>query len=77
MYTPEKMKLNKHIQVKIPKNSDFFARLNGNMPTIPTAAYSGDEPVPSELRKTEYFDTMDQFDKMKQRMEYVQSQSND
>lgn len=48
------MKLNKFQHVEIPKKSDFFARMSGNMPVIPSGMYSGDADLPSGgMRKTE------------------------
>lgn len=56
------MKLNRFVHVEIPKNSDFFSRLAGNMPSIPIGMYSGDETPPMNLRKTEQLDYMAKTD---------------
>lgn len=53
MYCNEKMKLNKFVQVAIPKNSEYFRRFNGNLPVPSNGNYSGDEVVPQGLTKVE------------------------
>lgn len=77
MYVHEKMRLNRHVQVRIPKNSEFFSRLNGNLPSIPSSAFSGDEVMLSDVRKTDILADMDAYDKMKQREEFANSRVND
>ena len=74
MYKPEKLKLNKFVKVAIPKNSDFFARMSGNFPNIPDSAYSGDEPMVPEGRKTDILADMDAYDRLMQREEYAKAQ---
>lgn len=51
MYCPEKLKLNKFRLVSIPKNRDFFARLGGTRPSVPSGAFTGDDYIPSGMRK--------------------------
>lgn len=53
MYCNEKMKLNKFVQVAIPKNSEYFRRFNGNLPVPSNGNFSGDEVIPSGMTKVE------------------------
>lgn len=75
MYKPKNMRLNKFVDVAIPKNSDFFARLNGVIPSFPNNAYSGDSSIPmTSERKVDILADMEQYDKMMQRKEFAESQ---
>lgn len=74
MYKPKKLKLNKFVDVEIPKNSAFLARMNGSLPTIPSGAFTGDEPYVPEGRKTDVLADMDAYDRMMQRQEYAKAQ---
>lgn len=56
------MKLNKFVQVAIPKNSEFFSRLAGNMPKIPDGFFSGDSDIPEGMRKTEILQRVDKME---------------
>lgn len=56
------MKLNRFVHVEIPKNSEFFSRLAGNMPSIPNGLYSGDDTPPVNMRKTELLEYVAQSD---------------
>lgn len=47
MWCPDELKLNKFKKVRIPKNSDYFARFQGRFPSIPNGQYSGDASMPS------------------------------
>lgn len=73
MYKPAKMRLNKFVDVAIPKNSDYFLRLNGNFPNIPNGAYTGDDIVPQPERKVDVLADMAEYDRMMQRQEYAES----
>ena len=53
MYVNEKMKLNKYVQVKIPKNSEYFRRFNGNLPIPSDGSFSGDEAAPAGMTKNQ------------------------
>lgn len=53
MYVNEKMKLNKFVQVKIPKNSEYFRRFNGNLPIPSDGNFSGDDVVPNGMTKNQ------------------------
>ena len=53
MYVNEKMKLNKFVQVKIPKNKEYFRRFNGNLPIPSDGNFSGDEVVPAGMTKNQ------------------------
>lgn len=53
MYCNEKMKLNRYVSVKIPKNSEYFRRFNGNLPVPSNGSFTGDEVVPQGMTKTE------------------------
>lgn len=75
MYKPAKMRLNKFVDVAIPKNSDYFMRLNGSRPDIPSSAYTGDDVAPMPDRKVDILADMDSYDKMMQRKEYAESQN--
>lgn len=76
MYKPNKMRLNKFVDVAIPKNSDYFLRMNGAFPNIPNGAYSGEELVPPSVRLVDMLADMDDYDRMMQRKEYAESQKN-
>lgn len=69
------MRLNKFVDVAIPKNSDYFLRMNGAFPNIPNGAYSGDEIVPPPDRLVDKLADMDAYDRMMQRKEYAESQN--
>lgn len=47
------MKLNKFVQVAIPKNSEYFRRFNGNLPVPSNGNFSGDEVIPAGMTKVE------------------------
>lgn len=51
MYIPEKMKVNKFVDVAIPSNKSFFARLGLVSPE--SLKYSGDDLVPDQMSKTD------------------------
>lgn len=53
MYCNDKMKLNKFVQVAIPKNSEYFRRFNGNLPVPSNGNFSGDEVIPAGMTKVE------------------------
>lgn len=58
MFVVEKLKLNKFVHVEIPKKSEFYARLAGVQPSIPSSMYSGDELIPKG-NKTDILAQMD------------------
>lgn len=66
MYIPDKMKLNKFRQVRIPANNEYFARFGTafGSPSVGT----GDE-VLFTGNKTDVLAHMDEYDKMMQREE--------
>lgn len=65
MYFPdEKMKVNKFHDVAIPRNAEYFARFG--YAVSPSSEYSGDEPAPKPLLKTDLLADMDCYDAMKQ-----------
>lgn len=51
MYCPEKLKLNKHQVVSIPKGREVFGRI-GSV-SAPQNLYTGDEVAPDELNKVD------------------------
>lgn len=57
MYVVEKLKGNRFQDVAIPKNRDYFRRMNGNYPVPPLSAYSEDATVPLGMNKTEILAT--------------------
>lgn len=58
MYCPEKLKLNRFKQVKIPSNKDYFSRI-GAVAT-PATSYTGDDrDVHFPQNKTEEFARID------------------
>ena len=73
MYKPKNMRLNKFVDVAIPKNSDFFARLNGIMPNIPQNLYTGDDIMPENGRPVDILEDMQAYDKMMQKKEYAKN----
>lgn len=73
MYKPDKMRLNKFVDVAIPKNSDYFARMAGNLPTIGSQFFSGDEVVPQNDRKVDVLADIDAYDRMMQRKEAAEA----
>lgn len=68
MYFPdEKMKVNTFHQVAIPRNAEYFARFG--MAVSPSSQYTGDEPAPMPMNKTDMFKDMEAYDRMKQEEE--------
>lgn len=51
MYVCEKLQLNKLVQVAIPKNNQFFARLGGYRPRPISGTFSGDDVLPLQSSK--------------------------
>lgn len=51
MYIPEEMKFNRFVDVKLPKNHDYFARLGQFQPS--PSMYTGDDPAIMEQNKVD------------------------
>lgn len=65
MYYPdEKMKVNSFRQVAIPRNAEYFARYG--YAVSPASLYTGDEPAPKPMNKTDILADMERYDAMKQ-----------
>lgn len=66
MYVPEAMKINKFVDVRIPSNKDYFARLGRQ--SLPEGQYTGDQPAPMPSDKVESISAEEQrlFDEMRQ-----------
>lgn len=68
MFFPDvKMKVNSFHQVAIPRNAEYFARFG--FAVSPASAYSGDEPAPKPMNKTDMYADMARYDAMKQEEE--------
>lgn len=59
MYIPEKMKVNKFVDVAIPSNKSFFSRL-GEVKVDPSS-YTGDEVAPEMMSKTQSIEDYRQY----------------
>lgn len=77
MYCPKKLKLNKFVDVAIPKNSDFFARLAGARPEAPSGAYTGDDILPVGMTKTELLASISEKDLNQIRKEAAEARNED
>lgn len=67
MFIKDELKLNKFRDVRIPSNAEYFARYG--FTTSPDSQYSGDESAPLSMNKTELFELMAEYDRMKQNEE--------
>ncbi len=73
MYFPdEKMKVNKFHDVAIPRNAEYFARFG--YAVSPSCSYTGDEPAPQPMNKTDMLADMERYDAMKQAEENSKSE---
>lgn len=68
MFVPEKLKLNKLVQVDIPKGRDIYRSVNQNM-VIPDSAYSGDSPASFSNSKIQDIKDIEAYDRMMQEKE--------
>lgn len=66
MYVPESLKVNKFVDVKIPSNKDYFARLGKQ--SLPEGYYTGDEAAPVPTDKVSQITAEEQrlYDEMRQ-----------
>lgn len=66
MYVPEKLKVNKFVDVQIPSNKDYFARLGRQ--ALPDGQYTGDEAASMPSDKVSSISAEEQriFDEMRQ-----------
>lgn len=65
MYIPEKLKVNKFADVRIPSNKDYFRRVGTQ--ALPEGQYTGDELSPMPMDKISQFTAAEQqlFDEMR------------
>ena len=66
MYVPESLKVNKFVDVQIPSNKDYFARLGKQ--ALPEGQYTGDDPAMMPTSKIDSVTEEEQriFDEMRQ-----------
>lgn len=72
MYVPdEKLKINKFVQVAIPRTVEFVKRFGNVSPA--SSLYSGDELAPLPETKMDSLADIDRYDQMMQREELEKS----
>lgn len=69
MYVPEKLKLNKFRDVRIPSPAEYFGRFGTSVPPVSENRMTGDEDVMLNGRKTDILADMDAYDKYMQEEE--------
>lgn len=67
MYVPEALKVNRFVDVAIPSNKDYFARLGRQ--ALSEGQYTGDDPAQMPSAKVDQISAEDQriFDEIRQR----------
>lgn len=65
MFCPEDLKVNKFVDVRIPSNKDYFARVGRQV--LPAGQYTGDEPAMMPTDKVSQITAAEQelFDQMR------------
>ena len=64
MFVPEKLKLNRFVDVNIPDNRSYFTRFGKSV--VPTGSYTGDDSAPMPKNKVDTFVDMEEFDRVRQ-----------
>lgn len=62
MYVPEKLKLNKFRDVRIPSPAEYFGRFGESLNVAPER-FSGDNPISLDNRKISQLEDMMAYDK--------------
>jgi len=75
MYVPEKLKLNKFRDVRIPTAAEYFRRFGQSLGELPSGRFSGDESISMDNRKTIMLSDMEARDQMLQREELAKKMS--
>lgn len=71
MFVPEKLKVNKLVQVDIPKPRDFFAQYG--LHNASDAEYTGDNLASSPVNKVQELADIEAYDRMMQEKELKES----